>query len=184
MRSEFEKNRYWIGLYRTDVDFDENLGEFGRYVANGSRRFDAANLETFNEKWEVYANAWQHRQTEVDELKSTIEKQKKLSLKAIENAKAGSCLELQLAQKLHAESSPDSLESERDMNSLLTNENLLLESRVDVLQKRVDAALQEINGATRWVDEDAIDDPEFIKGGVLRAFARLEQALKGGSNGL
>lgn len=47
------------------------------------------------------------------------------------------------------------------------------------LQKRVDAAIQEIKGATRWVDEDAIDDPDFIKGGVLAAFARLEQALKG-----
>ncbi len=54
------------------------------------------------------------------------------------------------------------------------------QSKVDELQKRVDAALQEIKGATRWLDEDAIDDPDFIKGGVLRAFARLEQALKGG----
>lgn len=68
MRSDFEKNRYWIGLYRSDVDFDETLGEFGRYVANGSRKFDAANLESFNEKWEVYANAWQHQQSKVDEL--------------------------------------------------------------------------------------------------------------------
>lgn len=48
------------------------------------------------------------------------------------------------------------------------------------LQKRVDVALLEIKGAARWVNEDAIDDPDFIKGGVLRAFARLEQALKGG----
>lgn len=48
------------------------------------------------------------------------------------------------------------------------------------LQKQVDAALQEIKGAVRWIDEDAIDDHAFIKAGVLRAFARLEQALKGG----
>lgn len=68
MRSEFEKNRYWIGLYRSDVDFDESLGEFGRYVANGSRSFDAADLESFNEKWEAYANAYQHQQSKIDEL--------------------------------------------------------------------------------------------------------------------
>lgn len=73
MRSEFEKNRYWIGLYRSDVDFDETLGEFGRYVANGSRKFDAANLESFNEKWEVYANAWQHQQSKVDELQKRVD---------------------------------------------------------------------------------------------------------------
>lgn len=78
MRSEFEKNRYWIGLYRSDVDFDETLGEFGRYVANGSRRFDVANLESFNEKWEVYANAWQHQQSKVDELQKRVDAVKQL----------------------------------------------------------------------------------------------------------
>ncbi|GEM_PF-2255162 len=78
MRSEFEKNRYWIGLYRSDVDFDESLGEFGRYVANGSRRFDAANLESFNEKWEAYANAYQHQQSKVDELQKRVDAALKL----------------------------------------------------------------------------------------------------------
>lgn len=53
------------------------------------------------------------------------------------------------------------------------------QAEVEELQNRVDAALQEINGAARWVDEDAIDDPDFIKGGVLSALRRLEQALKG-----
>lgn len=83
MRSEFEKNRYWIGLYRSDVDFDETLGEFGRYVANGSRRLDAANLESFNEKWEVYANAWQHQQSKVDELQKRVDD----ALKLVESCK-------------------------------------------------------------------------------------------------
>lgn len=54
------------------------------------------------------------------------------------------------------------------------------QKRIDELQAHVDAALQEIKGAARWIDEDAIDDPEFIKGGALRALKRLEQALKGG----
>lgn len=54
------------------------------------------------------------------------------------------------------------------------------QKRIDELQVRVDAALQVIKGAARWIDEDAIDDPEFIKGGALRALKNLEQALKGG----
>lgn len=79
MRSEFEKNRYWIGLYRSDVDFDETLGEFGRYVANGSRKFDVANLESFNEKWEAYANAYQHQQSKIDELQKRVDAVKGLA---------------------------------------------------------------------------------------------------------
>lgn len=54
-----------------------------------------------------------------------------------------------------------------------------LEKKVEELQKRVDLAILGINGAMRWVEEDAIDDPDFIKGGVLSALRRLEQALKG-----
>lgn len=53
------------------------------------------------------------------------------------------------------------------------------QAKVEGLQKQMDAALLEIKGAARWIDEDAIDDPDFIKGGALRALKRLEQALKG-----
>lgn len=70
-------------------------------------------------------------------------------------------------------------------NKCLTETNAELAGLALELQKRVDAALQEIKGAARWIEEDAIDDPEFIKGGVLRVFARLEQALtpqKGGTS--
>ncbi|ENW41115.1 hypothetical protein F919_03651 [Acinetobacter baumannii NIPH 329] len=71
-REGFEKNRYWIGLFRTDVDFDVTLGEFGRYVSNGSRRVDAMCLESFNEKWEAWANAWQSQQAKVEELQKQL----------------------------------------------------------------------------------------------------------------
>lgn len=57
-----------------------------------------------------------------------------------------------------------------------------LEHKNGELQKRVDKALQEIKGAARWINEDAIDDPDFIKGGALTALRRLEQALKGEGN--
>jgi len=73
LRTEFEKNRYWIDLYRTDIDFDEDLGEFGRYISNGSREIDAGDLETFNERWETYANAWQYQQTKIDTLQNELE---------------------------------------------------------------------------------------------------------------
>ncbi|HAV2721767.1 TPA: hypothetical protein OUK22_003798 [Acinetobacter baumannii] len=71
-REEFEKQRYWIGLFRADVDFDVTLGEFGRYVSNGSRRVDAMCLESFNEKWEAWANAWQSQQAKVEELEGKL----------------------------------------------------------------------------------------------------------------
>ena len=65
-REEFEKQKYWIGLFRTGVDFDVTLGEFGRYISNGTKITDAMDLESFNEKWEAWANCWQHQQAKVD----------------------------------------------------------------------------------------------------------------------
>ncbi|WP_262102034.1 hypothetical protein [Acinetobacter baumannii] len=74
-REEFEKQKYWIGLFRADVDFDMTLGKFGRYVSNGSRRVDAMCLESFNEKWEAWANAWQSQQAKVEELQTLYTQQ-------------------------------------------------------------------------------------------------------------
>ena len=73
MRDEFERNRYWIGIYRTDVEFDEGLGDFGRYVSSGAREVDTGDLETFNERWEAYANAWSFQQKKLDDLKQIVE---------------------------------------------------------------------------------------------------------------
>lgn len=71
-REEFEKQRYWIGLFRTGVDFDVTLGEFGRYISNGTKSTDAMDLESFNEKWEAWANCWQHQQAKVEELQKRL----------------------------------------------------------------------------------------------------------------
>lgn len=71
-REEFEKQRYWIGLFRTGVDFDVTLGEFGRYISNGTKSTDAMDLESFNEKWEAWANCWQHQQAKVEELQKQL----------------------------------------------------------------------------------------------------------------
>ncbi|OCY92602.1 hypothetical protein [Acinetobacter pittii] len=72
-REEFEKQRYWVGLFRTGVDFDVTLGEFGRYISNGTKSTDAMDLESFNEKWEAWANCWQHQQAKVEELQKRVE---------------------------------------------------------------------------------------------------------------
>lgn len=72
-REEFEKQRYWIGLFRTGVDFDVTLGEFGRYISNGTKSTDAMDLESFNEKWEAWANCWQHQQAKVDAAQKLID---------------------------------------------------------------------------------------------------------------
>ena len=61
-REEFEKQRYWIGLFREAVDFDEELG---RYFLNGKRKLYEFHLDSFNEKWEVWQKAWQHQQADV-----------------------------------------------------------------------------------------------------------------------
>ncbi|MCW1893171.1 hypothetical protein [Acinetobacter baumannii] len=72
-REEFEKQRYWVGLFRTGVDFDVTLGEFGRYISNGTKSTDAMDLESFNEKWEAWANCWQHQQAKVEELQKRVQ---------------------------------------------------------------------------------------------------------------
>ncbi|MDC5147718.1 hypothetical protein ACT40Y_02010 [Acinetobacter baumannii] len=68
-REEFEKQKYWIGLFRDAVDFDEELG---RYVLNGQRKLYAFHLDSFNEKWAIWQEAWQHQQAKVDELQKQL----------------------------------------------------------------------------------------------------------------
>ncbi|EPQ3984672.1 hypothetical protein LG832_000026 [Acinetobacter baumannii] len=69
-REEFEKQKYWIGLFRDAVDFDEELG---RYVLNGQRKLYAFHLDSFNEKWAIWQEAWQHQQAKVEELQKRVD---------------------------------------------------------------------------------------------------------------
>lgn len=71
-REEFEKQKYWIGLFRDAVDFDEELG---RYVLNGQRKLYAFHLDSFNEKWAIWQKAWQHQQAKVEELQALYTQQ-------------------------------------------------------------------------------------------------------------
>ncbi|MEI1699142.1 hypothetical protein V8P81_09890 [Acinetobacter baumannii] len=72
-REEFEKQKYWIGLFRDAVDFDEGLG---RYVLNGQRTLYAFHLDSFNEKWAIWQEAWQHQQAKVEELQTQLSLQR------------------------------------------------------------------------------------------------------------
>lgn len=124
--------------------------------------------------------SYQHQQAKVEELQLALEKQGKLALSAIENAKNGSLLELREAEKLKSESSPEILESERAMNAQLTEENLRLEGHLEELQKRVDAALKETQFALQYVEEDMRGNHEFLQMAMIRTFKALEQVLNGG----
>ncbi|SSS43194.1 Uncharacterised protein [Acinetobacter baumannii] len=72
-REEFEKQKYWIGLFRDAVDFDEELG---RYVLSGQRKLYAFHLDSFNEKWAIWQEAWQHQQSKVEELQTQLSLQR------------------------------------------------------------------------------------------------------------
>ncbi|MHA3054841.1 hypothetical protein E0H77_00625 [Acinetobacter sp. ANC 4633] len=51
-------------------------------------------------------------------------------------------------------------------------------SREQQHKAKIDAALRELGGAIRFVEEDTTDDIDFIKGAVLHSYRRIEQALK------
>lgn len=126
-REEFEKQRYWIGLFIEAVDFDEKLG---RYVLNGQRKLYAFHLDSFNEKWAVWQKAWQHQQAKVEELEEEFAEDERFLKEQIKDKD----------QKI------SNLEYQQGMDKELIQS---LQSKSEKLQKRVDKALQEIKGAAR-----------------------------------
>lgn len=76
-----------------------------------------------NSSWLI----WRELQAKITELEGQLQKQAKLSLAAIDNAQSASRTELAIAERLKAESSPEMLESEREMNAQLTAENMHLD---------------------------------------------------------
>ncbi|MDP7922791.1 hypothetical protein [Acinetobacter baumannii] len=152
-REEFEKQRYWIGLFRTGVDFDVTLGEFGRYISNGTKSTDAMDLESFNEKWEAWANCWQHQQAKVEELKASHHGEV-------------------IGHEVHFKK----IKQERD-----ELQTLYIQQGINMLklQKRVDAATKQAQNALQYVEEDMRGNHEFLQMAMIRTFKDLEQALKG-----
>lgn len=71
------------------------------------------------------------KQAEVDQLKEAIERQGKLAIQAMNEAHKGSRLELSIAKDIQASLKPELIESERQMNAELTDENMRLEARIE-----------------------------------------------------
>ncbi|BAP37824.1 hypothetical protein AS4_28840 [Acinetobacter guillouiae] len=67
-REAFEKNRFWIGIFKADVVFKSEIGEFGLYEALNSK-VEAEYLVEFNNKWVIWYQCWKSRQAEVEQLK-------------------------------------------------------------------------------------------------------------------
>ncbi|EHU3342169.1 hypothetical protein AXY19_RS03050 [Acinetobacter baumannii] len=157
-REEFEKQRYWIGLFRDAVDFDEKLG---RYVLNGQRKLYAFHLDSFNEKWAIWQEAWQHQQAKVEELQNNIN----LLNEALD-------IKEQLNQKLRERE--DELQkqlSEYIFVSETLDEMYVKEAqKSDELQKRVDKALELMQKPV------IVGEPTNY---VCARFKELERALKG-----
>lgn len=189
-REEFEKQRYWVGLFRTGVDFDVTLGEFGRYISNGTKSTDAMDLESFNEKWEAWANCWQHHQAKVDELKATIKGNhgRIAELERLNRVKAQAIIDLhqeitELKASHHGEVIGHEvhfkkIKQERDeLQALYTQQGinmLKLQKRVDALELK----LREIAGIARRARHGEYQTESGRNAG-LNIAAQIERALKG-----
>ena len=71
-REAFEKNRFWIGVFKADVVFKSEIGESGLYEALNSR-VEAEYLVEFNNKWVIWYQCWKYLQADIDEYKMVSE---------------------------------------------------------------------------------------------------------------
>ncbi|MDR9713518.1 hypothetical protein [Acinetobacter pittii] len=152
-REEFEKQKYWIGLFRDAVDFDEELG---RYVLNGQRKLYAFHLDSFNEKWAIWQEAWQHQQAKVEELQ-------RRNQMLNDNIK-------EQGQKLVYQNEVIETQAEKLLG---------LRDEKAELQKRVDAALKLIESWNEIAFDKTTHWTEGYEEGCYHCAAQLEQALKG-----
>ncbi|WP_246892872.1 hypothetical protein [Acinetobacter baumannii] len=145
-REEFEKQKYWIGLFRDAVDFDEELG---RYVLNGQRKLYAFHLDSFNEKWAIWQEAWQRQQAKVDELQKRVDDiERKLQIKT-----------------RHCEFYEQSRKGHR---SLAIHR-----------KKQINSALEQIEKLYSRAESDYQKDRNPYYDGMLSALDLAEQAIRG-----
>lgn len=79
-------------------------------------------------RWQFPLLVLRTKQSEINQLKAELKRTKALAEKALDVSQRSSHTEMCIAQELNASSNPEMLESERQMNALLTNENLRLEA--------------------------------------------------------
>lgn len=158
-REEFEQKGN-IKIFVKLCMFDDSINEYS------SDKLHDYTLGFINGAWW----AFQEQQKRIDEINQENEKLK------LDHAAYKKGMKNIIREKLKQVEGRDFTIAAMERSLVLAN------AKVVELQARVDAALLEIKGAARWIDEDAINDPEFIKGGALRALKRLEQALEGGES--
>ncbi|MDO7454536.1 hypothetical protein Q5X70_08340 [Acinetobacter baumannii] len=166
-REEFEKQRYWIGLFRDAVDFDEELG---RYVLNGQRKLYAFHLDSFNEKWAIWQEAWQHQQAKVGELEKHIVDLEQQMLRDSALATKAQMERNALQKKLQSTKESAYKAGFYDGRNGTPCEYVRLEAERDELQKRVDKALELMQKPI------IVGEPAKY---VCARFKEIEQALKG-----
>ncbi|WP_429499492.1 hypothetical protein ACQUFY_21735 [Robbsia andropogonis] len=81
--------------------------------------------------------------------------------RGMDAVKKGSTIQLQLAEKARAESSPDALASEREANAILTAENERLAAQVEALKENAERY--------QWVRRTFIADDEIWPDDVAEA---------------
>lgn len=106
---------------------DEDAQELERVIAERSISHDSA-IEGLRRQLD-------RKNYQIGRLEDNLRTVQRAAISGMDAAKTISSHQLQQAAKLRAESNPDALESERAMNSQLTNENTRLEAEVRRLQE-------------------------------------------------
>ena len=117
-------------LHNSEFGFNEDINQYYHHNHTEHR----LNYAFLMGAWSV----WQSRQAEVDQLNEAIERQGKLAIQAMNEAHKGSRLELSIAKDIQASLKPELIESERQMNAQLTDENMKLEARIEEKDKRIE----------------------------------------------
>ena len=145
-REAFEKTPDIAKRISNGVYFNENLKIYreikgscrGATFVNGAWCVWQSRQSEFDAITEAILNQTQllaKKQAEVDQLKEAIERQGKLAIQAMNEAHKGSRLELSIAKDIQASLKPELIESERQMNAELTDENMRLEARIEAALK-------------------------------------------------
>ncbi len=95
-----------------------------------------------------YYKAWKEAEKKLSEAQAIIEQQKKTFIAALNNATKISSTELQIAERLKAESSPEALESERAANAILTEELEKARAEIEILKNQLEDESMRADGMT------------------------------------
>lgn len=129
-KEELAQHKVWA------EQFEQWWDNEGQYHRAGGGDYE----RTF--AWEAWLNREQVKGTEINRLKS-------LAHNALDSSKRASAIEYDLAKKLRAESQPVMIESERQMNAQLTEENMKLEADFNALKDKLKTQVELLRSAAK-----------------------------------